>query len=122
MATASTLVHLLSALRRAIGRVFLWFFLLLIVSVAVVEVIAYFAVGHPTLSSYHPAALTHVAAVVLGLALGYAGALTVIVGEVVHFLVASVHTAEREIKAEVSAPAKLISAVAQSIENREKQG
>jgi hypothetical protein len=121
MATASTLFHLLGALRRAIGRVILWFFLTLIVSGIIVEVIAYFGAGHPALGSYSPTIWTNIAAVGLGLAFAYAASLTVIVGEVIHFLVASVQTAEREIKTEVAAPAKLLGAVAQSIENLEKK-
>lgn len=117
MLAAGTLFHLLGALRRAIGRVFIWFFLMLIVGGAVTEVVAYFAVGHPSLSGYHPAVLTHIAAVVIGLVLGYAAALTVLVGEVVRFMVSSVKTAEKEIKAEVSAPVKLVDALVQSVEH-----
>lgn len=119
MVAAGTVFHLLGALRRAIGRVFLWFFLLLIVGAAGTEVAAYFVLGHP--ASYTPAGLTHVVAVAIGLVLGYAAALTVLVGEVIHFMVASVHTAEREIKAEVAAPAKIIGAIAQGVEGLEKK-
>ncbi len=122
MATASTLVHLLGALRRAVGRVILWFFFVFIIAGVAVEVVAYFAAGHPSLSQYAPTVWTNVAAIGLGLAFAYAAALTVIVGEVIRFLIASVQTAEKEIRAEVAAPAKLMGAVVQGIENLEKKG
>jgi hypothetical protein len=121
MATAGTLFHLLGALRRAIGRVFLWFFLVLIVSGVAVEVIAYFASGHPTLSHYSPSMWTNIAAIGLGLAFAYAAALTVIVGEVVRFLVSSIQTAGREIRSDIAAPEKLVGAVVQGIETLEKK-
>lgn len=119
MQSASTMFHLLGALRRAIGRVFLWFFLLLIVAILAVEIIGYVVAGHPT--NYHPALLTHIAAAVLGLTLGYAAALTVLVGEVVRFLVDSARKAEQDIKNEVATGAKIVDTVVHGIENIEKK-
>jgi len=119
MFAAGTIFHLLGALRRAIGRVFLWFFLLLIVGGGATEIVAYIAAGHP--GTFAPSVLTHVTAAIIGLALGYAAALTVLVGEVIHFLVSSVRTAEHEIKAEVAAPGKLMGAIVQGAENLEKK-
>jgi uncharacterized membrane protein len=119
MLAAGTVVHLLGALRRAIGRVILWFFLLLIVGGGVTELVAYFAVGRP--SPYAPTPLAHITAAIIGLALGYAAALTVLVGEVIHFLVSSIRSAENEIKAEIGAPGKLIGAITQGVGNLEKR-
>ncbi len=119
MHTASTAFHLLGALRRAIGRVVLWFFLPLLLSVIAVEAIGYFVAGHP--ATYHPTLLTHIAAAVLGLALGYAAALTVLVGEVVRFFVEALKSAESDLKNEVSGGAKLMGSVVQSVENLERK-
>lgn len=115
MQSASTVFHLLGALRRAIGQVILWFFLLLIVGALIVEGIGYFAAGQ------HFELLTHIAAGAVGLTLGYAAALTVLVGEVIRFFVASVRTAERDLKGEVTAGAKIMDTVVQGIEHLEKR-
>lgn len=119
MQAASTMFHLLGALRRAIGRVIIWFFLTGIVAAAIVEGVGYFADGHP--NPYHPALLTHIAAIIAGVVLAYAAALTVLVGEVVRFVVGSAEKAEREIKGEVSGAAKFLDAAVQTVENRERK-
>src|SRR5258708_32400136 len=106
MVAAGTVVHLLSALRRAIGRVFLWFFLLLIVGGGATELVAYFAAGRP--SPYAPTLLVHITAAIIGLVLGYAAALTVLVGGGIHFLLSSIGAAENEVKSEIAVPGQLI--------------
>ena len=119
MQSASTMFHLLGALRRAIGRVLLWFFVTGILAAAVVEGVGYFAVGHP--NPYHPALLTHVAAIVAGVVLAYTAALTVMVGEVIRFAVSSAQKAEQEIKGEVGGAAKFLDAAMQTVEHRERK-
>jgi hypothetical protein len=119
MQAAGTVFHLLGALRRAIGRVFLWFFLVLVVAVAAVEIVGYVVAGHPAPAQYHPVVLTHVAAAVVGLSLAYAAALTVLVGEVVRFVITETRTAEREVKSELSGGAHVVESVVKTLENRE---
>ncbi|MGH2484854.1 MAG: hypothetical protein ACRDHE_02470, partial [Ktedonobacterales bacterium] len=62
--------------------------------------------------------LTHIAAAVVGLTLGYAAALTVLVGEVIRALVASVHTAEKEVKTELGVGGKIVSSLVDGIEHK----
>ncbi|HLZ22719.1 MAG TPA: hypothetical protein VKQ30_11410 [Ktedonobacterales bacterium] len=118
MQAAGTIFHLLGALRRAIGRVFLWFFLTGIVAAIVVEVVAY--VADPTKSNYHPALLTNITAAVVGVALAYSAALTVLVSEVIRFIVGSAEKAEKEVKSDLSGGAKFLDSALQTIEHREK--
>lgn len=115
MQAASTMFHLLGALRRAIGRVLLWFFLTGIIAAAIVEGVGYVAAGQKV------ATLTHVAAIALGVVLAYAAALTVLVGEVVRFAVSSAQKAEHELKGEVGGAAKFLEAAVQTVENRERK-
>lgn len=77
----STAFHVFGAFGRAIGRVILWFLGFLVVGAAAVEVVARVVIGHPN------TALLNIGAVVVGLVLGYAAGLTVIVREVVSALV-----------------------------------
>jgi len=119
MQAAGTLFHLLGALRRAIGRVILWFFLTGVLSAIVVEVVAY--VADPQKSNYSPGALTDVTAAVIGISLAYSAALTVLVGEVIRFIVGSAQKAERDVKADFSGGAKILDAALQAVENREKK-
>lgn len=116
MRSASTAFHLLGALRRAIGRVILYFFVFLIVSGLVVEVVAYFIAGRP--AGYQPLTLTHIAAVAIGVTLGYAAALTVLVGEVIRFVLSTVQTVEKDVQGELSGGAKIVEGVVKSVEHR----
>lgn len=119
MQAAGTLFHLLGALRRAIWRVILWFFLTGVISVVVVEVVAFAADSQKT--NYHPGVLTNIAAAVIGVALAYSAALTVLVGEVIRFIIGSAEKAEKEVKSELSGGARLLDAAFQAVENREKK-
>lgn len=115
MKSASIAFHVLGALRRAIGRVILWFFVLLIVAAITVEIVGYIAAGQ------HIVTLTHVAAAIMGVILGYAAALTVLVGEVVRFFVKTLRDAEQELKGEIGAGAKIVDTVIEGVENLEKK-
>jgi hypothetical protein len=77
----STAFHIFGAFGRAIGRVILWFFILLIVGFGAVEGYVHFFVSHPA------TVFDHIGAAALGLVLGYAAALTVIVREVAGALI-----------------------------------
>lgn len=116
MQAAGTVFHLLGALRRAIGRVILWFFLTGIVAAAVVEIVGYIASGQKA-----PGVLTNVVAAVIGLSLAYSAALTVLVGEVIRFIVGSATKAEQDVKADLSGGAKFLDAALQTVEHREKK-
>lgn len=119
MQAAGTIFHLLGALRRAIGRVFLWFFLTGIVAAVVVEVVGFIA--DPQKTNYHPSVLTDVTAAVIGLSLAYSAALTVLVGEVIRFIVGSAQKAEKDVKADFSGGAKFLDAAVQAVEHRENK-
>ena len=77
----STAFHVFGAFGRAIGRVILWFLALLIIGFGAVEAVARLVIGHPN------TVLLNIGAVVVGLVLGYAAALTVLVREVVGALI-----------------------------------
>lgn len=102
--------HLAGALFRNIGKVILSFIIFLIIGFVVMEVIAYF------LSSPHQlTVLGHIVAVLFGLAIGYAAALTVIAREAIHALVAAVRTVEGDVQGELSGTGKVLHAVEQAI-------
>ncbi len=77
----STAFHVFGALGRAFGRVVLWFFALLIVGFGGVELVSGVILQHPA------TLFVHIGAVVVGLVLGYAAGLTVLVREVVRALI-----------------------------------
>jgi FtsH-binding integral membrane protein len=102
--------HLAGALFRNIGKVILAFIIFLIIGFVVMEVVTYF------LSSPHQlTVLGHIVAVLFGLAIGYAAALTVIAREAIHALVAAVRTVEGDVKGELSGTGKMLQAVEQAI-------
>ena len=112
--SAGVLGHIFKALGRAIGRVLLWFVIGFIISGLIVEGVAFFENGHV----FPPTLLTHIAAVVMGLAIGYAFGLTVLVVEVVRLLVETVQGLEKDVKGEMAAPAKVIESVIENVEKR----
>src|SRR5262249_4137038 len=90
MPVASTAFHVLGVLGRAAGKVFLWFFGLLVVAGGAVEGIA--AANHTT------GFFTHIAAAAVGLLAGYAAAITVILSEAIRFLIRTIQTIQRELR------------------------
>jgi hypothetical protein len=112
MGFGGILSHLLGAARRAVGRVLLTFFLSLILTVIVVEVVGF------SVSGGHFALLTHIAAAIVGVVLAYAIGLTVLVGEVIHGLVSSVETVEKDVRSEMGSAGKLAEGVIQGVEQR----
>lgn len=115
MGVASTAFHVLGALRRAIGRVFLWFFVFTLVGVAAVEGAAF------ELTQDKPALFTHIAAAIVGLLAGYAAALTVIVREAIRFLITTIQTAEKDVKGEVGQGEQILARVAAEVSGRGKK-
>ncbi|HEU5441366.1 MAG TPA: hypothetical protein VFU88_18920 [Ktedonobacterales bacterium] len=118
MGVASAGFHLLGALRRAIGRVFLNFLIWLIIGFLLMEVLLWFVDGHKALSSYAPSVVVHVASALLGLALGYAAALTVIVGEAIRLLISTVQDVEKGVQGEMSGAGHVLQAVEQAVRGK----
>ncbi len=113
MGAASTLFHLLGALRRAIGRVLIFFILFFIIGAAIIEIIGY-AVTNP-----HGFAIpTHIAAAVTGIVLGYASALTVLVGEAIRFLIDAIRDVEKGVQAEVGGGVKILDRIIAAVEGK----
>jgi len=110
--SGSVVSHVWSALLRAAGRIVLWFGIGFVVAAILVEVIALIFGGG------HVGALTHVAAAALGLAFGYAAGLTVLVGEVISFLVKSVQEIERSVQGDLTSGSRIVEGFVENIEKR----
>lgn len=107
--------HLAGAFLRNVGKVILAFIIFLVIGFIVMEVIAYFLAKPPSFSAYQPGLLTHIVAVLFGLAIGYAAALTVIAREAIHALIAAVRAVESDVQGELAGPGKVLHAVEQAI-------
>jgi hypothetical protein len=83
--------HLWRALRHALGKILAWAGVTFVATALLVEVIAYLATGPSALMS----APTHLAAVALALALGYAVGFFVLIAETVGLLTRGAHDLER---------------------------
>ncbi|HEU5349394.1 MAG TPA: hypothetical protein VFU63_12360 [Ktedonobacterales bacterium] len=99
--------HLLGGLRRAVGRVVLWFIIFGLIGAAVVEIVAFIETGGDA-----PGLFTNIIAVIMGIVFGYAAGLTVVVGEVIRFMVEAIHEAEKGIEGDLST----LGSVAKAIE------
>ncbi len=77
--------HIFRAVRRAIGKVLLWFVIGLGVGGGAVEGVGAFGKGFTTIQA--PTTLTHIAAIAFGLVLAYAAALTMAVSEAIRALI-----------------------------------
>ena len=115
MRAASTTFHLFHALRRAVGRVLLVFLIFLVVPALIVEVAAYFVAGHP--AHYQPSVIADVIAAVVGLSLGYAAALTILVKEVIGFTITTIQTIEQDVKSEVTGGSNLLDSIVQKVQS-----
>jgi hypothetical protein len=108
----SVVGHLLGGLRRAIGRVLLWFLIFGLIGAAVVEVVSLVeSKGGPTL-------LTHITAAVIGLTVGYAAGLTVLVSEVIRFMVEAVKEAQKTVEGDLGNLGGVVGEVGKAIEKR----
>lgn len=103
--------HLLRALRHAIRRVVMWFALSAAITAVVVELTSIVATG-----GHLPTSLTHLAALTLALAVGYAAALIVLLGEMMRGLMDIVENTEQAIHRERSGGTRLLGAVAHAME------
>lgn len=108
--------HLLGAMRRAIGKVFLFFILFLIIGFVLMEALLFF-VGNSSSLSAIPL-INHIAAVIVGLTLGYAAAITVLAAEAIRFLVSTVRDVEKGVQGELSGGAKILQTVEQAIRSK----
>jgi len=111
-AAGSILSHVFGALRRAIGRVLLWFLIGFIIAGAIVEGVSFAADGG------HFLLLGHISAVIAGLLLGYAAALTVLVIEVVRFFVRTLQDLEKDVRGELSGGTRVVEGIVENIEKR----
>ena len=114
MNAASSLFHLLGALRRAVARVILFGLLFFIIGIALIEGLAYIVGSRP----YTPALITHITAVITGLILAYAAALTVLATEAIKALVDAIRDVEGGVKAEVGDGVKIFDRVISLIEGK----
>ena len=111
MASASTLFHLMGALRRAAGRVFLTFILTLVIVGGLTEALHYFLSG-PN------GTLTHIVAAALGIGWAIALSLFVLVFEVVKGLVTSVGEAAKNVEHQLGEAGKMVGGVVESVEHK----
>ncbi len=104
--------HLLGGLRRAIGRILLWFLIFGLIGAAIVEGVSLFeGRGGPT-------TVTHIVAAAIGIVLGYAAGLTVLMVEVIRFLIAAVKEAEKTVEGEMGNLGGIVGEVGKAIEKR----
>jgi hypothetical protein len=107
----SVVGHLLGGLRRAIGRVILWFLIFGIIGAAVVEVVALVESGGAT-----PTLVTHITAAIIGVVVGYAAGLTVVVTEVIRFVVDAAKEAAKGVEGDIGQLGGIAGAVGKTIE------
>ncbi|HEV7129508.1 MAG TPA: hypothetical protein VGN32_18885 [Ktedonobacterales bacterium] len=110
--SASTLYHLGGALRRAAGRVFLTFILVLILVAAASEATLYF------LFNQHFYLGSHILSAALGIGWAFAISLFVLVFEVVKGLVTGVKDAAKDVEKQVGDASKIVGGVVESVEGR----
>jgi hypothetical protein len=104
--------HLLGGLRRAAGRIVLWFLICGLIGAAIVEGVSLIETkGGPTL-------VTHISAAVIGVIVGYAAGLTVLVGEVIRFLVEAVKEAQQTVEGDLGNLGGVVGEVGKAIEKR----
>lgn len=103
MITIGLLRHVWHALRRAFARMLLWFLVVGAIAVVVAELVGILATGGQL-----PTLLTHLTALALGLAVGYAAAMTVLVTEMFHDLTTTVRDLEHDIEHGMEASGTLL--------------
>lgn len=113
MLVGSVLFHLLRALKRSFVHIISWFAITGLIAAVVVEIAA--IVG--THGSF-PTLLTHLTALALGLAIGYAVAISMLVTEVFRDLIEAFETMTHDLTKELGMGSKLIGAAVQSFEHR----
>jgi hypothetical protein len=112
MNAATSLFHLVGALRRAIARVILFGVLFFIIGIGLIEGLAFIVASHP----YQPALITHITAVIAGIILAYAAALTVLASEAIQALLAAIKDVEGGVKTELGDGVKIFDRVIHLIE------
>ncbi|HEY7781198.1 MAG TPA: hypothetical protein VIC85_13380 [Ktedonobacterales bacterium] len=115
MGQATALFHLMGALRRAAGRVFLAFVLTLII-VGGGTIVAYVVLRGGSFTN----TFVDIAAAFIGVGWAIAVSLLVLVFEVIRGLVAGVRDAAKDAQSEIHDAGKLVEGVAHSIEHGRK--
>jgi hypothetical protein len=113
MGSVSTAMHLLSALRRAAGRVFIAFILTLVIVGALSEGLHYVLTP-----SHQNGVLTHIVSAALAVGWALAISLLVLVGEVIRGLVTGVRDAAKDVEHEVADAGSLVTGVVHSLEGK----
>lgn len=106
----SVVGHLLGGLRRAIGRVILWFLIFGIIGAAIVELVAFVETHNG------PSLFTNITAAVIGVVVGYAAGLTVVVTEVIRFVVDAAKEAAKGVESDIGQLGGIAGAVGKTIE------
>ena len=104
--------HLLGGLRRAIGRVLLWFLIFGLIGAGIVELVAFVETSHG------PGLFTNITAAVIGVVVGYAAGLTVLVAEVIRFLAEAVNEARQTVEGDLGHLGGIAGEVGKAIEKR----
>lgn len=113
MGSASTLFHLAGALRRAIGRVFVTFFLTLLIVGGASEA-AFYVIRN----NQSPDLLAHVVSAFVAVGWAIAVSLVVLVGEIIRGLVTGAKDAVKDVEKEVGQAGSFVGGVVQSVEHR----
>lgn len=115
MLFAGIAIHFISALKRAFARIVLWFALTGLIAAIIVELAGIIASGGRL-----PTGSTHLVAFALAVAVGYAAAMTVLVGEIVSSLFETVRGIGKEVEEGLHDARKIGDFVARSVEYRER--
>jgi hypothetical protein len=116
MASVNTMFHLMGALRRAAGRVFLAFFLTLIIVAALAEGLHYILTN-----PHYNGTLTHIVAALLAVGWAIAVSLIVLIGEVIRGLVTGVKDTVKDVEKEVGDAGQLVQGAIRSVEGKGQQ-
>lgn len=108
----SVIGHLLGGLRRAIGRVVVWFLIFGLIGAGIVELVAFVETHNP------PGLFTNITAAAIGVTVGYAAGLTVLVGEVIRFLIEAVKEAQKTVEGDLGSLGNIAGEVGKAIEKR----
>src|SRR5262249_45414006 len=95
--------HMFRALRRSLGRVALWFFVTGLIAAVSVELI-----GIYESNGQLPSLPTHLAALALGIGVGYSASATLFVTEIIRDLFVTGEDFEKDIRNELSAGGRLV--------------
>jgi hypothetical protein len=108
--------HLLRTLRRAVGRLLLWFLVTGLIAAVLVELAAIMLSNGQL-----PGLLTNITALAVGLAVGYSVSFTLLIFEIIRDLFTTVEDIGRDIRNEFVAGGKLAGTIAQTFEPTQRR-